>query len=98
MEEFIRTLKKALIKHNDDEVKMLSVTKGNIDRYYDLCDLFTKTDSLRDRLTIITVSIEGGDLFRYPYLDVEWRVMDGDPTIKITGNPANCAAICKLMV
>src|SRR5438874_13063694 len=39
--------------------------------------------------TVVACSIPNGEIVRYPFLDVEWRIMEGEETIKVTGKPAN---------
>ena len=91
-ETLIVGLKSAVRQRYGKELVVINAEGGNHNNF------LTAVERVKSRNdTVVACSIPNGEIVRYPFLDVEWRIMEADDNIKITGKPDNVKKAMELL-
>ena len=96
-EQLLDTLSGGIKRKTGKDMVLVNVESGadeyeSHERY--LSAVFEAVD--RDEV-IVCLSIPDGELVRYPYLNVEWRVTHGKGKVGMTGVPQDCEKAVALL-
>lgn len=90
LEDCMNLLFKAIENKHGKKALMCLVEDGDFDNYQKAIRAVEGHPKEEQELTLVTVSLDGKDLFRYPYLDVEFVAEEGK-NVKTTGNKEKVA-------